>query len=281
MTWKQNLGYCDCNPGLFKSIKGECIAAEENRLQWKGDFGDCTNNIRKRAIREVTPTDTGATEAPWFGRTVNSWRVTEKCGNDQPDFCLDWFAEFNEDSGVCECIEGYKDSIDGCTPWANGDDAAGQAIMDEILRRLRFIENDGSLSSINQKRLAAFERFFSIMERKALQKARSGCGNRSRNMHGSILDENISMYRAFQTCLAKGDSNHNAIRELVYLYNQWQQAYIWNCPNSGYGNDPQDTTDATGTVCTSVNKKKSFKCRIQYHFDILYSRVFKEKPLEW
>jgi len=52
---------------------------------------------------------------------------------------LDWFAEFNEDSGVCECIEGYEDSIDGCTPWANGDDAAGQAIMDEILRRLRFI----------------------------------------------------------------------------------------------------------------------------------------------
>ena len=55
------------------------------------------------------------------------------------EFCLDWFAEFNEDSGSCECIDGYVDSVDGCTPWANGDDAAGQAIMNEILRRLRFI----------------------------------------------------------------------------------------------------------------------------------------------
>jgi hypothetical protein len=75
--------------------------------------------------------------------------------------------------------------------------------MDEILRRLRFIgalrlclfflilsilESDGSLNSINQKRLQAFERFFEVMERKALLKARSGCGNQARNMHGSILD---------------------------------------------------------------------------------------------
>ena len=41
--------------------------------------------------------------------------------------------------------------------------------------------------------------------------------------------ENLDMYRDFQECLQKGDGNHNAIRELVYLYNQWQQAYIWNC----------------------------------------------------
>ena len=42
--------------------------------------------------------------------------------------------------------------------------------------------------------------------------------------------ENLDLFRNFEVESAKGDNNHNALREIIYLYNKWQQAYLWNCP---------------------------------------------------
>ena len=90
-----------------------------------------------------------------------------------------------------------------------------------------------------------------------------------------------SLYADFQTQSAEDIGDYDALRELVYLYNHWQQLLLWNCPSSGYGNDPLDATDATGETCTNANKKATFKCRIQFQFDILFDRVFKQNTLDW
>lgn len=60
--------------------------------------------------------------------------------------------------------------------------------MAEIQERLTHIYDEGSLSTINAKRLAAFERFFNNMEKKAIAKATSGCGSRGRSIHGNFIE---------------------------------------------------------------------------------------------
>ena len=60
--------------------------------------------------------------------------------------------------------------------------------MVEIQARLQHIHDDGSLSTINAKRLAAFERFFDNMEKKAINKAKSGCGSRGSSIHGNFIE---------------------------------------------------------------------------------------------
>jgi hypothetical protein len=89
------------------------------------------------------------------------------------------------------------------------------------------------------------------------------------------------LWADFQTYSAEDVGDHEALRQLVYLYNHWQQLLLWNCEASGYGPDPLDATDAGGATCSNSNKKATFKCRVQYQFDILFDRVFKTTPLEW
>ena len=84
--------------------------------------------------------------------------------------CRDWLAEYNPSIGVCECPAGYTDTDQGCTAWDNNENDAGDKLMVEIQRRLTHIHDEGSLSTINAKRLAAFERFFNNMEKKAGRK---------------------------------------------------------------------------------------------------------------
>ena len=89
------------------------------------------------------------------------------------------------------------------------------------------------------------------------------------------------LYADFETFSAEDIGDYDALRELVYLYNHWQQLALWNCPASGYGNDPLDFSDAGGATCNNTNKKATFKCRVQFQFDILYDRVFKTATLDW
>jgi len=55
-----------------------------------------------------------------------------------------------------------------------------------------------------------------------------------------------------------------ALKNLLQWINRFMKTTIWNCKNSGFGNDPTDgSTDANGAVCTAANQGSIYKCKIQ------------------
>jgi len=281
MVYDVDTNACICDSGFYMSILGTCRAESDNYLSWFDDnWSSCKGEWRHRKVLACSRDDKDSSSAPWWKRNCYRWKASETC-NDPTVICKDWFAEYNQSTGVCECPAGYSDTDLGCSSWDNNSNDAGDKLMVEIQERLTHIYDEGSLSTINAKRLAAFERFFNNMEKKAIAKATSGCGSRGRSIHGNFIETHKQLWADFQNHSSADIGDHEALRELIYLYNHWQQLVLWNCPASGYGYDPLDFTDASGATCTNSNKKSTFKCRVQFQFDILFDRVFKTTPLEW
>jgi len=71
------------------------------------------------------------------------------------------------------------------------------------------------------------------------------------------------LYDDFQTYSAESD-DVTALTNLMQWINRFMKYGIWNCGDSGYGNDPNDGgTDANGVTCSRANMNDNFKCRLQ------------------
>ena len=172
------------------TVLGDCRPASDNVLTWWDDsWGNCKGGWRHRKVNSCARSDKGTTEAPWWQRDCFRCKFSEQCDNAslKNADCTDWFAEYNSASGVCECKSGFTSTEKGCTSWNNVENDAGDRLMVEIQARLAHIHSTGTLSTINDKRLAAFERFFDNMEKKAINKANSGCGKRGRSIHSDFI----------------------------------------------------------------------------------------------
>jgi len=223
-------------------------------------------------------TDSSATAAPWIsGCTVSRSKIYEDC-DDSTVICTDYNAEYDSSLGYCTCSSGYTDSTYGCQEWDDAASSISDDIVDEITTRLQAIYDAGTYSAFTSTKLSKMigsTKFWPKMKSKAADKADSVCGKRSRAANTYYYAAIQDLYDDFETYSAESSTDLSTLTSLVQLYNTFLKKGIWNCNNSGYGDDPTDgSTDANGVTCTNANKTDTFKCRLQFRFKKLYNGVF-------
>jgi len=276
--WDSSTSTCVCMSGYQESIDGICRLESES-VKWSGDWGSCSSSVRERTMKTLTcTTDSSATAAPWIsGCTVSRSTISEDC-DDSTVICTDYNAEYDSSSGTCACSSGYTDTTYGCQEWSDAAGAISDDIVDEITTRLEAIYNAGTYSKFTATKYAKMTgdgKFWPKMKTKANSKANSVCGKRSRAANTYYYAAIQDLYDDFETYSAVSTTDLSTLTSLVELYNTFLKKGIFNCNNSGYGDDPTDgSTDANGVTCTSSNKTGTFKCRLQYRFAALYNGVF-------
>lgn len=274
--WDDTTSTCICATGYVPSIDGQCRAnTGSDSVLWSADWESCSGSSRKRILKNWACTlDSAATAAPWYSCAVTRNAVTEACNTTDSVICVDYNAEYNATSEVCECSDGYTATTFGCQMFTDITSAAVNDIVDEILTRVTAMEATGNYAKLTSKK-TKWESYWNQMKSKAGKRAEGTCGVRSRAANPMFYSELLSIYSSLASYSSEEDTDLDTLTNLVKLFDTYMKQGIFNCENSGYGSDPSDgSTDTGGVTCSNANKKASFKCRVQYRFKAMYNKAF-------
>jgi len=177
------------------------------------------------------------------------------------NFCLDYNASFNPETGLCKCNAGFQETDFGCQRFEDAECHPSNAISDEILRRL----NETFIVSKKLRNLLGDHS--ESLKKRSCNSAKRACGRSSRAanylFYNDLLDIGTDYNNLLDESYTDQDTNINAIRDLIHLLNKFFKKSLFNCLRGGWGYDPtgDGSADDGGIQCTEGGWKDGSQCR--------------------
>jgi len=299
--WNEDEGECSCEADYDVDFDGKCRKVTES-IEWTRPWTQCATGIkvfgekvnygkRSNVIRKFDcKAKDKATEAPWFDCDSTKIKEYELCQNSDDVICADPRATYKTDKGKCICDDELFWTKYGCRTFPTNKSPA-DAIIAQIDNRLRTIIShdefqtkgkvEGKTVSILKSQKRKTFKYWKQAERQA-RNANKRCGRNSRAANPRYPTDIDDIHKTFTELSATATTSIPDLIKLMKLFDSWSKKSLFECDDSGYGNDPTDgVTDKNGAVCDKSNGSKSFKCRLRFEFTNLFNQYSLENQLSW
>jgi len=204
------------------------------------------------------------------------------------NLCLDYYAIFNPETELCECIAGFQETDFGCQLFEDAECHPSNAISDEILRRLN---ETFTVSNGDAKRKRLYNKLRNLLgdhseslKKRSCNSAKRACGRSSRAanyfFYNDLLDIGTDYKNLLDESYTDQDTNINAIKGLIHLLNKYFKQSLFDCLRGGWGYDPtgDGSADVGGIQCTEGgwrdrSQRRYLKCRLEIRLNNLLNEL--------
>merc|ERR1712048_251338 len=303
--WNEDESKCSCTADYFVDFDGKCRKVTES-IEWTRQWTPCQMDQklfgksvdygrRSNVIRKFNcEARSDATKSPWFKCDSDKIKEYEICKNgDNKVICADPRASYKPDHGICLCDDALFWTKYGCRTFPTNKSPA-EAIIAQIETRLNAIisadefktipsrgKDKGKLVPIQKSQKRKTFKYWNQAQRQA-RKANQRCGRDSRAANPIYPTDIDAIHKTFVEISATATTSIPDLIKLIKLFDIWSKQSLFECDESGYGNDPTDgVTDKNGAVCDKKNASDTFKCRLRFDFTNLFNQYSGDNPLSW